>query len=310
MQPKLTIQILGWNGAKDLPRAVAALQKIPREEAVIRYIDNGSTDGSPALVKKALPHADVIERGVNTGFAGGHNFGLTLCRTEFVLIQDQDVAIDWAGIQEMLKTFDDPKVAAVQGKLYREGNILDSAGIVQTVTFNGRERGAGEEDRGQYEEMVQLLAVTGGCALYRMAALQQVEHTEFDQEEFFDGDFFAYKEDVDLGWRLNIAGWKCLYVPVRMGWHARTIRREGVFNWGLSPQKVWRRLKSPRTRYSLRNYGWMIVKNARLSQLLLRSPLVLGRLAIFFLLSLGYLPLLMAWAEIVRGIPRMLVKRR
>lgn len=321
MHPRLTIQILGFNGAKHLPRAVETLRKIPAGEVVIRYVDNGSTDNSVQIMRQALPHADVIERGVNTGFAGGHNFGLSLCRTEFVLVQDQDVVIEWQGIQELLKVFVDPKVAAVQGKLLRtptpaQGGyspfvrgskfVIDSVGITQTITMNGRERGAGEEDRGQYNQPAELFAVTGGCALYRMEALRAVAH---GQSEFFDENFFAYKEDVDLGWRLHNAGWQCLYVPVRMGWHARTMKREGVLNWGLNPKSILARLRNRRTRMSLRNYCWMIAKNATLGQLIARSPLVAIRLLVFFAFSLAYPPLLSVWTEIISGLPRALAKR-
>lgn len=320
MLPKLTIQILGFNGANDLPRAVGALKNIPREEAVIRYIDNGSTDGSAEIVRQVLPHADVIERGVNTGFAGGNNFGFSLCSTPFVLIQNPDVTIDWQGVQELLKAFDDPKVGAVQGKLYRKSQtpmtndqVLDSVGIVQTIALNGRERGAGEEDRGQFEEPTQLLAVTGGCALYRMEALRTISapgaEMGLNLGEVFDENFFAYKEDVDLGWRLSNAGWKCLYVPVRMGWHARTMKREGVLNWGLNPKRIFARLKNRRTRMSLRNYCWMIAKNASSEQIILRSPFIAARLLVFFIFSLAYSPLLGVWTEIVGGLPRALAKR-
>lgn len=297
---------MGRNGAKHLARAVGPLRHIPTDRVRIRYIDNGSTDDSVAVVRQALPHADILERGVNTGFAGGHNFGLSLCQTEFVLLQDQDVMIDWPGIEALLQAFEDPAVAAVQGKLFRERNVLDSAGIIQTITLNGRERGAGEEDRGQYEQSAAVAAVTGGCALYRMEALRAVAH---GAAEVFDETFFAYKEDVDLGWRLRRAGWACVYVPVRMGWHARTMRREGVFNWGIHPRRVLQRLRTPRTRMSLRNYCWMVAKNASLGQILLHGPAIAGRLVVFAGLSVVYPPLFRVWGEVAAGLPRALARR-
>lgn len=314
MSQELTIQILGHNGADHLARAVEALRKIPKGEVVIRYIDNGSSDASVTVIRNALPEADIVERGANTGYAAGHNFGFSLCTTPYVLVHDQDVVIEWSGIKELLKSFEDEKVGAVQGKMYRntspqpspnlgEGKkVFDSAGIIQTLSLNGVDRGANEEDRGQFDAPAQILAAMGGCALLRMEALQTISPP-------FDADFFAYKEDVDLGWRLNRAGWKVLYKPVVMGWHARTLGKRGVGGWGLNPRTIFERLKSPRTRMSLRNYCWLIVKNASAGNLLLHSPFILLRLKIFFWLSVLYPPLFSVWKEIWQGMPRMLAKR-
>jgi len=207
----------------------------------------------------------------------------------------------------LLKKFEDLKVSAVQGKLYRtKGRKIDSTGIVQTITLNGRERGAGEEDRGQYEKETRLLAVTGACGIYRMAALKDVSYAS---TEFFDNNFFAYKEDVDLGWRLNKKGWQVWYLPVLVGRHKRTMGKRGYLGWGVKPRVIYRRLKNPRTRFSLRNWGWMIVKNVSPRQGVTHAMFIAMRLLIFFLLSLAYLPLFSVWRDILRGLPDMLDKR-
>lgn len=307
MAAKLTIQIVGWNSAAVLPETLAALSTIPRDEAYIRYIDNGSRDISVRLVQEKLPQAEVIKLTDNKGFSGAHNVGLASCLTPYVLTCDPDLVLNWDGVKELLSAFDNPEVGAAQGKLYRgKGKIIDSVGIVQTLTLNGKERGANEEDEGQFAEEAKLLAVTGACGLYRVEALRDVAHSE---KEFFDEDFFAYKEDVDLGWRLNKAGWKVVYRPVLMGRHKRTLGRRGVFGWGLSLGVVYRRLKSPRTRLSLRNWMWMIVKNASLKQELAHEVFIDLRLATFVLFSLVYWPLFSVWLEILRGLPRMWDKR-
>src|SRR5688572_13844797 len=108
MAAKLTIQIVGWNSARELPDTLQALSTIPRDEAVIRYIDNASSDSSAALVQAQLPQADIILLSQNLGFAGGHNAGLRRCTTPYVLTCDPDVALDWAGLEQLLAAFDDP----------------------------------------------------------------------------------------------------------------------------------------------------------------------------------------------------------
>lgn len=314
MSAELTIQIVGYNGAKHLARAVEVLKTIPRDQVVIRCIDNASKDDSVEIVRRALPDADIVQLSSNRGYTGGHNVGLALCTTPFVLLHDQDVVIDWTGIKKLLEVFQGSSIAGVQGKVYRgDTKILDSAGIRQTLALNGVDIGGNEEDRGQLENAREIFAVQGACALYRMDALLEVAQTRDGRDEevpdILDEDFFAYKDDVDLGWRLHQAGWKLLYHPIVMGQHARTLGKQGVGGWGLSPRNIAARLKTSRTRLSLRNYCWMIVKNTSIGQALLHSPFILLRMKVFFLMSVFYPPLFSVWKEVWQGIPRMLAKR-
>ncbi len=313
MEDKLTIQIVGWNSASVLKSGLSVLKTIPQEEVLVRYIDNGSNDESVSLVKEYLPQADIIELPENKGFSVAHNIGLKRCTTSYVLIHDPDVTIEWAGIKKLVNELDKNKdVAAVQGKLLRpeatgDKMIIDSAGIELTITLNGRDRGANEVDEGQYNKKKDIVAVTGSCALFRMKALHSVKYNE---SEFFDEKFFAYKEDVDLGWRLNNGGWKVLYVPVAVGVHRRTLGRRGFMNWGLNPVLILQRLKSPRTRYSLRNWLWLIVKNASFKQGLLHELFIDVRILVFVILSLFYWPLFSVWGEVWRGLPLMIKRRK
>lgn len=308
MSPKLTIQIVGWNSAEHLPATVAALQTIPTGEASIRYLDNGSTDNSIEIVLSRLPHADIIELGENKGFASAHNIGFSKCTTPFVLTHDPDVELNWKGLQKILQYIEtNPQVGAVQGKLVRkEENIIDSAGIVLTSTLNGKERGAGEEDSGQYDKQAQINAVTGACGLYRMQALKIIAHSA---QEIFDNDFFAYKEDVDVGWRLKRAGFTSMYLPALMGRHRRTLGRRGKLPWFMNPKKIRARLKSRRTHYSLRNYIWMLAKNMSFKDALLHTWFIIPRLIYWLLLSIAYPPLFKAWLEALQKLPTMLRKR-
>lgn len=307
MQP-LTIQLVTWNSAAALRTSLPYLQKIDPLRVVVRVIDNASKDESLRLVALHLPNADIISLPRNTGFAGGHNVGFQKCTTRFVLVLNPDVRLAWDGIDEALTYFTNEKVGAIQGKLYRnENKIFDSAGIVLTRALNGRERGSGEVDRGQYEETASLHAITGACGLYRVKALRECAH---EDNEVFDQDFFAYKEDVDLGWRLKRAGWKIIYAPHVVGFHARSLKQEGYFGWNLSLSGLRARVRDSRTRYSIRNWFWMIVKNAMMVELLLCAPWLLARSLIFLITTLVYWPLFSVWIEMFRGAPRMIAKRR
>jgi GT2 family glycosyltransferase len=305
MEKLLTIQLLGWNGAGHLVETARALRGISLDAVVIRYIDNGSRDASLEIIQDILPHADIIRFEENQGFAKAHNAGFAACETKYVLTLDQDITLVWEGIQNLIEYMEkNSKVGAVQGKMYRKGSnkVLDSAGIIATLALNGRERGSHEKDTGQYEQEAPLFAVTGGCGMYRMEALKQVE--------YFDEDFFAYKEDVDLGWRLNNADWVVRYIPTLVGYHARTLGRRGIFNWGISPRAISERLASPRTRWSLRNYIWMLMKNMSWEDEVKHDFFIIGRLFVFFLLSLFSSQLFSVWKETFKGIPKMIAKRK
>lgn len=310
MEPQLTIQLVGWNSADDLQRHLSALQQVPTDQAIIRYIDNHSTDNSVAVVRAALPHADIVELPTNQGFGGGHNEGLTRCTTPFVLILNPDVHLNWPGIAQLLLYLQTHEtVGALQGKLTRPGSptLIDSAGITLTWAFNGRERGAGEPDTNQYAHAAPLSATTGAASLFRLTALHAVVHAP---GEFYDRDFFAYKEDVDLGWRLRRAGWEVQYEPQLMGTHERNLKRTGPLGWGLHLTTIYQRLQNPRTRSSIRNWCWLIIKNASIGQYLIHSPFIKLRLLTLILLSLLYPPLVTVWPEILRGLPRMVAKRQ
>ncbi|MGH9857719.1 MAG: glycosyltransferase [Acidobacteriota bacterium] len=307
-QLALTIQIVGWNSARHLEVGVRALKAIPPQEVIIRYLDNGSSDNSIQIVRNTLPEADIIKLGKNIGFAQAHNRGIAMCATPFVLTHDPDVELNWQAVPKLLACLQRRHdVAAVQGKLLRkERGVIDSTGIILSLALNGKERGAGEVDVGQYEYPAVIDAVTGACGLYRIEALKRVAH---GAQEFFDNDFFAYKEDVDLGWRFKRVGLRSMYQPVLMGYHSRTVGKRGVVPWFLNPLEFPPRLRSPRTYYSLRNYIWMVVKNKSVGQAFLHDWFIIPRLMYWFLLSLAYPPLLKAWIDAVRGIPKMIRKK-
>ncbi len=312
MTKKLTIQMLGWNGEGVLPEGLRALCQVPEKSADILYIDNCSDDNSVEVVKNILPRASIMDMPKNYGYAGAHNMGINSCNTEYLLILDQDVVIRWEAIRKMvLKMASDEKLGAIQGKLLRrqseEEELIDSIGIVLTLSLNGRDRGANQKDIGRFDKQADIIATTGSCSLYRVKALRNVA---YGGGEYFDEDFFAYKEDVDLGWRLNNAGWQVIYFPVLAGYHQRTLGRRGFMNWGLNPKKIRERLKSTRTRYSFRNWIWMIVKNASIKQELLHEFFIDARIVVFLLLGLMYPPFYSVFKDIFIGIPKMIRKRQ
>ncbi len=281
------------------------------KSVVVRVIDNASSDSSVSLVRSQLPQADVITSTKNLGFSGGHNLGFKYCETDLVMVINPDFIINWPGVKKLIEAFADLKLGAAQGKIIRGLNkvetIIDSAGIVLSLTLNGIDRGAGHRDVGQYESEQNVSAVTAAAAIYRLEALKGVAYAG---GEVYDNDFFAYKEDVDLGWRLNKAGWHVRYIPIDVGLHTRARASQGRFGWSLHPVLFKQRLSDERTRYSFRNWLWMLAKNATIWQLATRIVFIGLRLITFIFITLLYPPFIGTWLDTLRGLPRMLAKRK
>jgi GT2 family glycosyltransferase len=111
--------------------------------------------------------------------------------------------------------------------------IIDSTGIYFTPNMRHLDRGAEEIDRGQYDHVQYVFGASGAAAFFRRDFIEAVSV----EGEFFDEDFFAFREDGDLAWRAQVMGWKCLYAPAAVAWHVRRVTPERrkdlplVINW-------------------------------------------------------------------------------
>ncbi len=204
-------------------------------------IDNDSADGTAEELRKFIGEAEqqgrkmpfhkIIINPKNIGFAAGHNQGLRESRGELVVLVNQDLILDKDFLGNIIQVFEDSKAGSAQGKTLRldakDGNlsrtkIIDSAGLVILKNRRIIARGQGQKDAGQFDEKKEIFGVDGALPVYRRAALEDVKIALGGKEEYFDEDFFAYKEDVDLAWRLRLAGWQAWYAPLAGAWHARS----------------------------------------------------------------------------------------
>jgi GT2 family glycosyltransferase len=213
-----------WNGRRWLAQCVQALSEQTRPPAEIIVVDNGSSDGSLSLVDGAAVPARTIRLERNTGFAFAANRGIEAARTEAVALVNTDVVLapDW--LERMLATLErDAGLAAVackmlqmgdEGQLYDAGDILRRDGVCE-------QRGRFEPDDGRFDRPGDVFAPCAGAAVYRRTALVSVGG--------FDERLFSYLEDVDLGLRLRLAGWRCAYEP------AVAVHAGGGSSWQLRP---------------------------------------------------------------------------
>ena len=201
-------------------------------------IDNASSDETVEQVKKTLGAFPVdikwrlIVAEKNLGFSAGHNLGIRESRGELIALVNQDVILDQYFLENIVNVFqDDKNVGSSQGKLLRlkvdgdkleKGAMIDNTGLVILKNRRIIARGQGQADDGQFNRPEEIFGVDGALPVYRRTALEDIKISLDGKSEYFDEDFFAYKEDVDLAWRLRLYGWQAIYEPKALAWHART----------------------------------------------------------------------------------------
>lgn len=260
----ISIVILNYNGEKLLRLCLDSVLALNCKDKEVIFIDNASSDDSVEFVLKAYPSVRVIANIENSGYAGGANQAVSVSGGEFVLILNPDIVFepDYLDIlMQRLKS--DSGIGAIIGKLrkydFKHGlktNTIDSAGLLMFRNRRCVDRGQGEEDYGQYDSAEEVFGVTGACPLYRRAALEDCKIGG----EYFDSDFFMYKEDVDISWRMRLFGWKCFYEPKAVANHGRgtgVLSRAGVLEVAAGRSKLSKFSKF----YSYKNERLMRVKN-------------------------------------------------
>jgi len=239
----------------------------------ILVVDNASTDGTVKFIKDNYPTVHLLRNINNIGLPRAWNQAIKITQGEYILIMNPDLILHQDFISQAIKVIQtDQTVASVGGKLYQlklvsfdddigiggleKTNILDSCGLQTFKNRSFTERGAGEVDQGQYNQPQEIFGISGACVLYRRQALEQIKFND----EYFDEDFFLYKEDIDMAWRLRLAGWSSIYTPQAIGYHhrrARSLKNKSSFNI----IHYHRRKEAFVNFYSYRNHLLLLRKN-------------------------------------------------
>lgn len=225
MHTKIAIVIANWNGLRFLEDCLRAVYSQTHANFDVYFVDNGSTDESVSFVKQNFPRTHIIQLQKNTGFSYANNVGIHAAfrddEVEYILTLNNDTKMDINCISHLVRAIEqDKKIASVSPKMKYVHNelLIDSTGIMISRDGGGISRGYGEIDQGQYDTPVEIFGSSAGAALYRRAALEDIE----SKKEFFDNSFFAYYEDLDLAWRLRLRGWKSWYSPDALVYHVHS----------------------------------------------------------------------------------------
>ncbi len=240
--PKLTVGIATYNSEKYIRYCLESLlsQEYPDFEIVV--FDNNSKDYTVDIIQEHFPQVRVLESVENIGFAHAHNEILRHTDGDFYACLNVDMIFERNFLSQLMKGIEQkPLLASCGGKIKRwdfdamkknsskdeergKTNFIDSVGIRILKSHRFEDIGQNEIDYGQYETPREIFGVSGAAVLYRKKALEDVCFVnENGEKEYFDESMFLYKEDLDLAYRLQWAGWKSYYTPHAICYHDRTV---------------------------------------------------------------------------------------
>jgi GT2 family glycosyltransferase len=293
--PLFSVVIPNWNGAHHLPTCIDALraQTYPRVEVIVA--DNASTDGSRGLLAAQYPDVRVIALPENRGFTGACNAGMTAAQGDLVALLNNDTEVDPGWVAAVVDAFNrHPEAGLVASKmrLFDQRDRFHTAGDLYRVDGRLANRGVWEQDEGQYDQEEYVFSACGGSSAYRRSMLDEIG--------LLDDDFFFSAEDMDLAWRAQLAGYRCVYAPNALVYHRLAATGGGV----------------TASYYDGRNMIWILIKD---------YPAALWRKHVFKILRAQFT---LAWQALrawrgaaararlrgmvasLRGAPKMLRKRR
>jgi GT2 family glycosyltransferase len=221
--PLFSVVIPHWNALRFLPVCLKALAQQTHPNIEVIIADNNSTDGSRELVREQYDWVRLIELDKNYGFTGACNAGMRAARGAYVALLNNDTEVDPDWAAAIVAAFErHPEVGSVASKmlLFDRRDHIHTTGDFFTVDGRAGNRGVWQQDVGQYQQEDYVFSACGGSSAYRKTMLDEIG--------LLDDDFFFSLEDVDLGWRAQLTGWRCLYTPHAIVYHHLSASGGGV----------------------------------------------------------------------------------
>ena len=289
----VTILIVNWNGKRFLSKCLDGLKRQTYKDFSIILVDNASNDGSVSFVTENYPEVKILALSENLGFSVANNIVLKKARSKYVVLLNNDAVAHPMWLKNLVNALEThPKAAFAASKMlfYDNPNVIDRAGDAYTRAGTGLLRGRGvSADKCNRQEWI--FGACAGAAIYRTEMLSDIG--------LFDEDFFLLYEDVDLSFRAQLKGYKCLYVPEAVVYHKAS--SSIVYD---SPISVY---------YSHRNLEWVYIKNMP-GPLIVKTifPHVIYDIAAFFyfLICGRGKDFIRAKKDAVKGLKKTLEKRR
>ena len=243
---KVSVVTPNYNGKDFLYAYFESLNKNSNEIGEVIIVDNGSNDGSQEFIRNYREKVDfpivLIENSQNLGFAEAVNQGISKARYDYIFSLNNDTVVEKSAILELLNLLNtDGRIFSVSSKMVQFNNpeLIDDAGDDYTLLAYTKKRG-NNQNLNNFIEVSEIFSSCAGAALYRKDLLEELDG--------FDSEFFAYMEDVDLGYRARINGYKNLFCPNAIVYHIGSATTGSQYN-------------EFKVRLAARNNVWVVYKN-------------------------------------------------
>jgi GT2 family glycosyltransferase len=214
MTPTASIIIPHLDGKHHLADCFQSLRQQTFTDFEVLLVDNGSSDGTQDFVVQNYPEVKLIQLPENRGFTGACNAGWQASQGDIIILLNNDTEADPNWLAEVVAAFDrHSQAGSVASKmlLFDQRDTFHTAGDFYRIDGIPGNRGVWQKDTGQFDREEIVFSACGGSSAYRREMLEQIG--------FLDDDFFFSCEDVDVGWRANLAGWEVWYVPTAVIYH-------------------------------------------------------------------------------------------
>ncbi|MDQ3547363.1 MAG: glycosyltransferase family 2 protein [Chloroflexota bacterium] len=236
---KVDLVIPTLNGSEILARCLDALRQSTFTDFTVLVFDDGSTEPIAPVVYARFPDARIIRSDRNVGLARAFNLAIRKGDSEYVVLLNNDTEVEPDWLAQLVACADrHPWAGSIASKLrlLSDRHKLHSAGDSWSVRGMPVNRGVWLDDVGQYDREGEVFAACGGAALYRRAAFDDLRNRD---GFVFDERLFMYCEDVDLAWRLQTAGWPCVFAPRAVVYHALSATGGGTLASYFVARNVW-----------------------------------------------------------------------
>jgi GT2 family glycosyltransferase len=247
-----------FNGTDYLLECLRSLSKSTFTDYNLIVVDDGSTVPVRDAVLAIDPATTVLRNEVNSGLTSAFNRAIGASDAEYVVLLNNDTLVDAHWLENLVACADrHPECGSIASKLRltSDRQIIHSAGDTYSVRGMPGNRGVWLEDFGQYDAEEDVFSACAGAALYRRAALSAVR---LGNGDIFDTRLFMYCEDVDLAWRLQSRGWRCVFAPDALVYHHLSATGGGNLASYYVSRNIWRVLATSVPRSLVQRYRWRI----------------------------------------------------
>lgn len=271
---KVAVVILNWNGRKYLEKFLPSVVKYLPDFAEIFVADNNSADDSVEFLKKNYPQVKLVINEENGGYAKGYNDALRKIDAEYYVLLNSDIEVTNNWIEPIIDLMDsNQNIAACQPKIraFHEKDKFEYAGaaggFIDKYGYpfcRGRVFMELEEDKGQYDDTIEVFWASGACMFVRVKHYWEIDG--------LDDDFFAHMEEIDFCWRAKNNGFQIFYEPKSLVYHV---------GGGTLPKN-----NSRKTYLNFRNNFYLLYKNLQAGQVI---PVFIWRLILDGIAGLKFL---------------------